>query len=74
MLLRIRTGYFEVWEINPTSLSVSVEESSDFAEKYHKCKDRKWFKFCKEHNFNPYKDADGKIYDLYLRLCAEGLC
>lgn len=35
--------------------------------------DKKWIKFCREHNFHPHKDYNTKIYDLYLRLCAEGI-
>lgn len=31
--------------------------------------DKKWIKFCRD----PHKDYNTKIYDLYLRLCAEGI-
>ena len=61
---------YEVWEINLTSLPL---ESEGYPSKYHKGEDKKWIKFCKEHHFHPIQDAEGKIYDLYLQLCAEGL-
>lgn len=73
MLLHIRTGYYEVWEVNPTSLS-SVSESPCFTpDRYNKYRDEKWRRFCKEHHFHPIEDANNKIYRLYLDLCAEGL-
>lgn len=40
---------------------------------YNYRKDKKWIKFCREHNSHPHKDYNTKIYDLYLRLCAEGI-
>lgn len=39
---------------------------------YKKEEDEKWLKFCKEHNFDS-RNTNGKYYDLYLRMCAEGL-
>lgn len=60
---------YEVWDINLTSLPIEPEE----CKRYHIGTDKKWIKFCKEHHFHPIKDSRGKIYDLYLQLCAEGL-
>ena len=59
---------FEVWEISLTPLP-----EPECGSKYNKLSDKKWRSFCKAHHFHPTKDANGKIYDLYLKLCAEGL-
>lgn len=48
---------------------VTLGEKDTHAYNYRK--DKKWIKFCREHN--PHKDYNTKIYDLYLRLCAEGI-
>lgn len=50
---------------------VTLGEKDTHAYNYRK--DKKWIKFCREHNFHPHKDYNTKIYDLYLRLCAEGI-
>lgn len=49
-------------------VSIEYEES-----KFDKYTEPKWVNFCKKHHFHPVKDAHGKIYELYLELCAEGL-
>lgn len=45
----------------------------EYEREYHVWNDEKWKKFCKEHHFDYKNDVFGKIYDLYLRLCAEGM-
>lgn len=30
---------------------------------YNYRKDKKWIKFCREHNFHPHKDYNTKIYE-----------
>lgn len=52
-------------------IKITFEEQESHAYNYRK--DKKWIKFCREHNFHPHKDYNTKIYDLYLRLCAEGI-
>ena len=52
---------------------VAILEIKIVAHAYNYRKDKKWIKFCREHNFHPHKDYNTKIYDLYLRLCAEGI-
>lgn len=39
---------------------------------FNKAEEPKWVAFCKAHNLNRYH-THGKWYDLYLRLCADGL-
>lgn len=68
--LKVNIGY-EIVTINPFTLD--IEEGNDDIERYHKSTDKKWINFCKEHGFHPIKDANNKIYDLYLQLCIEGL-
>lgn len=59
----------EVFEFEPAiCVSLFSTEKGD----YSPLKDEKWLKFCKEHKFNPQNNK-GKIYDLYLRMCAEGM-
>lgn len=48
---------------------VTLGEKDTHAYNYRK--DKKWIKFCRE--LHPHKDYNTKIYDLYLRLCAEGI-
>lgn len=67
----IRITFSEVIEIDDQELIVPETPIVPTREKYHIWEDEKWKKFCKEHNFN-HREY-GKIYDLYLRLCAEGL-
>ena len=60
----------EYIEDEPCCITVSIEyEESRFCRE----SEPKWIDFCKEHHFHPVKDAYGKIYDLYLELCAEGM-
>lgn len=47
-------------------IKITFEEQDTHAYNYRKDK-----KFCREHH--PHKDYNTKIYDLYLRLCAEGI-
>lgn len=60
----------EIFEFDAPAICVSLfsTEKGD----YSPLKDEKWLKFCKEHRFNPQNNK-GKIYDLYLRMCAEGM-
>lgn len=68
MKVRIKVTYYEVEEVNLDNIpAVGANEYS------HPYKEEKWIKFCRKHNFNPWKDYYTKVYDLYLRLCAEGL-
>lgn len=64
----------EVIEISLSSIPIiPLKEGGLPEDKYYKHRDKKWIKFCKEHHFHPRKDANGKIYNLYLQLCAEGI-
>lgn len=60
----------EIFEFDTPAICVSLfsSEKGD----YSPLKDEKWLKFCKEHNFNS-KNVQGKIYNLYLEMCAEGM-
>jgi hypothetical protein len=64
----VRTSYYDYAELNIPIITVQVGDS-----RFYRDREEKWIEFCKKHNFNPHKDAYGKIYDLYLELCAEGL-
>jgi len=68
--MHIVVSFGEVVEINTSSLQIDTEEDKG---DYRVWKDKKWYKFCKDHNFHPIKDAYGRIYQLYLQLCAEGI-
>ena len=61
----------EVIEIKQIIILRDDSKSDD--DKYNKFTDPKWIKFCKDHRFHYVKDSYGKIYELYLQLCAEGL-
>lgn len=64
----------EIVEISLSTIPLIPSKGArSFEDKYHKFRDEKWIKFCKEHRFHPTKDANGKIYNLYLQLCAEGI-
>ena len=64
----------EIIEISLSTIPlVPSKGAKSFEDKYYKSRDEKWRKFCKEHHFHPHKDANGKIYRLYLQLCAEGI-
>lgn len=65
----IRITMWESLEIETLTITREVPAEDHFC----KFTEKKWIKFCKEHNFNPIKDCRGKIYELYLQLCAEGL-
>ncbi len=41
---------------------VTLGEKDTHAYNYRK--DKKWIKFCREHNFHSHKDYNTKIYDL----------
>ena len=69
MVVHVQVGYNEYAMVN-TSFRLVEKDTND---KYYKHKDEKWRAFCKKHKFHPQKDANGKIYHLYLRLCAENL-
>ena len=60
----------EIFEFDAPSICVSMfsTEKGDYSPET----DEKWLKFCKEHNFNS-KNTRGKIYNLYLEMCAEGM-
>lgn len=40
---------------------------------YKRSLDPKWTKFCKDHKLTKRDILNPKWYDLYLRLCAEGI-
>lgn len=40
---------------------------------YKRSLDPKWVKFCRKHRLNKKDLINPKWYDLYLRLCAEGM-
>ena len=71
MKLHIIVKYGEVMEVNP--LTITIENQDKPEDKYYIHKDKKWKDFCKKHHFNPRTDVNGKIYRLYLDLCAEGI-
>lgn len=71
MKVHIMVGFNDAVELNPST--VDIIEGTAPSDKYYLFLDKKWQKFCKDHNFSPTKDANGKIYDLYLQLCAEGI-
>lgn len=52
-----------------------VVQEKVIADKAHfdRFEEPKWVEFCKKHGFNRYDDAFGKIYDLYLIMCGQGL-
>lgn len=60
----------EIFEFDTPSICVSMfsTEKGDYSPET----DEKWLKFCKEHNFNS-KNTRGKVYNLYLEMCAEGM-
>lgn len=67
--IKVDTLSYDCIRVNTDNLSVEVSESS-----YTRYTDEKWIKHAKKHNFNPNKDCyNSKIWDQYLRLCAEGL-
>lgn len=57
-------------EINVHSINISIEEHTG---EFIPWEEPKWRKFCKAHNFDRIKDYGGKIYRLYLDMCAEGM-
>nr|DAI51238.1 MAG TPA: hypothetical protein [Caudoviricetes sp.]DAQ75757.1 MAG TPA: hypothetical protein [Caudoviricetes sp.] len=59
-------------EVTTLEIKITTVGCKD-AHMYNYKKDKKWLKFCREHNFDSYRDYNTKVYDLYLRLCAEGL-
>ena len=70
MKVRVQYNWTEIWEINPESLP-DPEMASMRTVGYCPEKDEKWLKFCKDHKFPT--NANGKVYDLYLRMCGAGL-
>lgn len=73
MKVKIQYNWTEVWEINSESLPDPDMNAPMDVLPFYRWKDKKWIAFCKKHHFHPLKDAYGKIYDLYLRMCGEGL-
>lgn len=59
------------WSAEEISISTTVIDV--LSSRFNRVEDPKWVKFCKEHHFHPRKDLHTKYYDLYLRLCAEGM-
>ena len=59
------------WANEPCCITVS--EDYDAHSSFCKYTEPKWVEFCKEHHFDNVKDAHGKIYEMYLVYCAEGL-
>lgn len=51
----------------------NLEESSDFPGRYSRDTDRKWLDFKRKHGLWKHRCDVEKWYDLYLRLCGEGL-
>ena len=69
--LTIKTSFYDFETFTTISVSIGAEE-----QKYNPLKDEKWIEFCKKHNFHPKKDyyyGEGKIFRLYLDLCANDL-
>lgn len=60
--------------IKSTCFILRIEEGINrpISGDYHITTDQKWLKFKRDHNLKVYDDLF-KWYDLYLRLCAEGL-
>lgn len=48
----------------------AVEPSRVYFDRYN---EPKWVEFCKKHGFDPFGDARGKKYDIYLQMCAYGM-
>lgn len=57
-------------EVNIHSINISIEEH---VEEFIPWEEPKWIKFCNKHRFHPVNDYGGKIYRMYLEMCAEGL-
>lgn len=71
MKVTIKVSTYDVVEIN-IPVIMQEECADNNCDKYHSYADPKWKKFCRDHNFDSRKPW-GKVYDLYLRMCAEGM-
>lgn len=60
-------------EINIHSINVTLGSNASSYERFIPWEESKWVDFCKKHRFHPVKDYGGKIYRMYLDMCAEGL-
>lgn len=70
MIVTIKVSNTDFIQIDTDNIECEPLEAET---RYSKSSDKKWIKFCKDHNFNPIKDANGKIYDLYLDFCINHL-
>lgn len=70
MKVTIKLSMWDYIEVETTTLKKELPSGNSY---FRRAEEDKWVKFCKKHNFHPIHDAHGKIYDLYLELCAEGL-
>lgn len=71
MKVTIKVSLYDDVEVDITQ-PIVVDNDYINPDQYRTYMDKKWKKFCKEHNFDSRKPW-GKFYDLYLRLCAEGM-
>lgn len=72
MEIKITTKKGETIRINTESMP-DMEMSAPTNDYFNKTSESKWVEHCRRHHFHPSKDAWGKIYEQYLKLCAEGL-
>ena len=63
----------ELIEIDINSINTSLSANSSSYERFIPWEEQKWIDFCYKHKFHPVKDYGGKIYRMYLEMCAEGL-
>ena len=68
-----RTIKITTTEYITVEVSRPIVVDTSYDSEYFPWEDSKWKKFCKDHNFNYAQDSHGKIYDLYLQMCAEGM-
>lgn len=60
-------------EINIHSINISLDANTSSYERFIPWEEPKWIDFCNKHRFHPVNDYGGKIYRMYLDMCAEGL-
>lgn len=63
----------ELLEFDTLTVHIEVDSYDSNYEMFIPQEEYKWVQFCRAHNFSPTKDYGGKIYRLYLEMCAEGL-
>lgn len=65
MVVNVQISFYEIEEVN----TIIHNMSTNGINRYHYSKDKKYMQFLKKHNFT----NNERVFDLYLRLCAEGL-